>query len=116
MSTSAEHLHLEEEITRWREYLRRGRAINAPDMAELEDHLRDEVGELRDKGLSSDEAFLIAVKRLGSLDALSLEFGREHSDRLWKQLVMAPADDAGRAPGEFWVVVLLAIVAALAIK
>ena len=36
------------------------------------------------------EAFLVAVKRMGSLDALSREFAREHSERLWKQLVVAP--------------------------
>ena len=47
-------------------------------------------------GLAEDEAFLVAVKRMGSLDALSREFAREHSDRLWKQLVIAP--DGGAAP------------------
>ena len=41
-------------------------------------------------GLSGDEAFLVAVKRLGSLDEVSREFAREHSERLWKQLVLTP--------------------------
>jgi hypothetical protein len=108
---------LEEQIARWREYLRRHRAIGARDVAELEDHLRDSVGELSAAGLADDEAFLIAVKRIGSLDTLSLEFAREHSDRLWKQLVIS-ADDPrpGTAVSELFVVVLLALVAALAIK
>src|SRR2546423_789345 len=42
-------------------------------------------------GLATDEAFLIAVKRMGDLDALSREFAREHSERLWKQLVAVPS-------------------------
>ena len=61
-------------------------------MAELEDHLREQVAALADAGLATDEAFLVAVKRMGDLDALSREFAREHSDRLWKQLVVSPSD------------------------
>jgi hypothetical protein len=108
---------LEEQIAHWREYLRRHRGIGPRDVAELEDHLRDQVGELTAAGLAGDEAFLIAVKRMGSLDSLSLEFAREHSDRLWKQLVM-PADGGQSAASRFesWVVVALALLAALAIK
>ena len=87
--------NLEEQISHWREYVRRHRTIGSRDVAELEDHLRDAVGELTGAGLAGDEAFLIAVKRMGSLDSLSLEFAREHSDRLWKQLVI-PADGRGR--------------------
>ena len=41
-------------------------------------------------GLTDDEAFLVAVKRMGNLDEVSREFAREHSDRLWKQLVLLP--------------------------
>jgi len=47
---------------------------------------------LVDAGLATDEAFLVAVKRIASLDALSREFARVHSDRLWKQLVVVPSD------------------------
>ncbi len=80
---------LEEQIAQWRGYLHRRRAINGPDVDELEGHLRDQVTVLTAAGLAADEAFLVAVKRMGSLDALSREFAREHSDRLWKQLVIA---------------------------
>src|SRR6187455_1709141 len=84
---------LEDQIAQWRGYLRRRHAINGPDVAELEGHLREEVGVLTDAGLAADEAFLVAVKRLGNLDALSREFAREHSERLWKQLVVSASDD-----------------------
>jgi hypothetical protein len=116
MTTSAEHSLLEEQIAHWREYLRRRRAIDARDVAELEDHLRDQMGELTGAGLAGDEAFLIAVKRLGSLDALSREFAHEHSERLWKQLVMPPDVHPGSARREMLVVLLLAVVSAAAFK
>ena len=119
MSPAPDHAPLEAQIGQWRAYLRRRRAITGPDVEELETHLRDQVGALTRAGLAEDEAFLIAVKRMGSLDALSREFAREHSDRLWKQLVIAPDGDA--APEtvtrtEALVVFALAVAAALAIK
>jgi hypothetical protein len=110
---------LEEQITQWREYLRRRQALHGPDVEELEGHLRDQLVALTEAGLAGDEAFLVAVKRMGSLDALSREFARAHSERLWKQLVIAPdaADDpANTARPETLVVLSLAIAAALAVK
>ena len=110
---------LEGQIELWRSYLRRRQAIRPVDVEELEDHLRGEVAGLRGAGLSDNEAFLVAVKRMGALDAISNEFAREHSDRLWKQLVIAVPDMAQPA-GEAWtetvVVFALAVVAALAVK
>ena len=88
----SEH-QLEEQIAQWRTYLRRRQAIHPVDVYELEDHLRGQLASLVDVGLAGDEAFLVAVKRLGDLDALSREFAREHSERLWKQLVMAPGTE-----------------------
>jgi len=110
---------LEEQIAQWRSYLRRRQALHGPDVEELEGHLRDQLAALTEAGLSGDEAFLVAVKRMGSLDALSREFARAHSERLWKQLVIAPAaagEPANSARGETVVVLLLAAAAALAIK
>src|ERR671913_268776 len=110
---------LEQQIDRWRSYLRRRQAIHSVDVAELEDHLREQVGGLVDAGLATDEAFLVAVKRMGNLDALSREFAREHSDRLWKQLVVSPADTGERqaaARTDAVVAFGLAVAAAAAIK
>jgi hypothetical protein len=119
MTIFADRSPLEEQIAHWREYLRRRRAIHGPDVEELEDHLRDQVAVLTEAGLQGDEAFLVAVKRIGSLDALSREFAREHSERLWKQLVVTPdaGDESGQATRtETLVVLSLAVAAALAIK
>ena len=108
---------LENQIAEWRTYLRRRKALHGSDVEELEGHLRDQLAALVDAGLSGDEAFLIAVKRMGSLDVLSREFARAHSERLWKQLVMAPeleATQSGR--DEVVIVLILAVAAAVAVK
>jgi len=110
---------LEGQIDQWRTYLRRRQAIHPVDVDELEDHLRGEVATMRGAGLSEDEAFLVAVKRMSAQDAISNEFAREHSERLWKQLVIAPSDPDEPAAGsrtEMIVVFALAVVAGAAIK
>src|SRR5947208_4419063 len=109
---------LEEQIAQWRAYVRRRQALHGPDVEELEGHLRDQLVALSEAGLAGDEAFLVAVKRMGSLDALSREFARAHSERLWKQLVIAPdADESpNTAHAETLVVLSLAVAAALAVK
>lgn len=114
---------LETQIEQWRGYLRRRQAIRPVDIDELEDHLRNQVASLIDGGLSDDEAFLVAVKRMGALDAISNEFAREHSGRLWKQLVISPSPSDGLSAGsragsrsDTFVAVALAIAAAIAIK
>ena len=110
---------LESQIEQWRGYLRRRQAIRPVDLEELEDHLRGEVSALGAAGLSPDEAFLVAVKRMGAIDAISNEFAREHSERLWKQLVLSP-DGAGaadeRTKTEALVAIVLAVLAAVAVK
>jgi hypothetical protein len=109
---------LEEQIAQWRAYVRRRQGLHGPDVEELEGHLRDQLAALTEAGLTEDEAFLVAVKRMGNLDALSREFARAHSERLWKQLVMAPDADepASTSYAETLVVLGLAVSAALAIK
>lgn len=113
----AQHAVLEEQIDQWRGYVQRRRAISAADVDEMEDHLRGQVHDLTTSGLDDDEAFLVAVKRMGNLDEVSREFAREHSDRLWKQLVLVPEEpgENGRWR-ELGVVLALAVAAGLALK
>lgn len=99
---------IEAQIEQWRTYLRRRQAIHSVDVAELEDHLREQVAGLVESGLAVDEAFLVAVKRMGALDALSREFAVEHSERLWKQLVVVPEDSgAPRSAVELFIYYVL---------
>lgn len=110
---------LEAQIGQWRGYVERRQAITAADVDEMEDHLREQVADLAATGLDNEEAFLVAVKRIGSVDAISHEFAREHSDRLWKQLVLvstAPDDAGERSWRELAVVLGLAVGAGVAVK
>ena len=112
MSTDATEL----QIAEWRGYVAKAAAVNGQDVDELEAHLRDQIAELGASGLASDEAFLIAVKRMGDLDSLSREFAREHRGRLWKQLVLQ-GEDQESDPSNSWVEALVfALAAGLAIQ
>lgn len=118
MST-ADDAALEVQIGQWRGFLRRRQAIVATDIVELEDHLREQVAELRESGLAADEAFLVAVKRMGAVDEISREFAREHSERLWKQLVVSQGDSAAadrESRREAMVALSLAVFAAVLVK
>lgn len=119
MTAQGPALSLEDQIDLWRSYVRRRQTIHPVDVDELEDHLREQIDVLVDADLSTDEAFLVAVKRIGSLDVLSREFAREHADRLWKQLVVAVPESAaetGLRRTDAVVAVGLAVAAAIAVK
>ncbi len=108
----------ERQVEQWRVYVQRRAALTTDDVAELEEHLRGQVDDLVATGLSDDEAFLIAVKRMGSIDDLSREFAREHSERLWKQLVLT-ADEPSEALAwgrDLWSAIALGAGAALSIR
>jgi hypothetical protein len=101
---------VESQIAEWRTFVAGAPTVNGHDVDELEDHLRHQIAELNAAGLEDDEAFLVAVKRMGDLDAVSREFACEHSHRLWKQL-LGPGEDESPAPSG-WVEALVFTVAA----
>ncbi len=76
---------LNDAIQRWRENVSKSPALRAEDRAELESHLRDSIKQLEAKGLSTEEAFLIARRRLGSSDALEVEFGKLNWKTIWAE-------------------------------
>ena len=84
---------VEEQIAQWRSALNRRRGEHGPDVAELETRLRSHLTALTSVGLTADEAFMVAVKRLGNIDR--------------------PADATRR---ELFVALALAAAAALAVK
>lgn len=101
-------------IGEWRSAVLRGGAVDDADADELEGHLREQIADLEEAGLTNDEAFLIAVRRLGEVDLLAAEFAREHGDRLWKQLMLAPREDGRRHP--ISTMVCFAVVAAVLLQ
>lgn len=107
---------VESQIAEWRAYVSKAPAINGRDVDELETHLRDEITELGATGLATDEAFLIAVKRLGDIDTLSREFAREHSGRLWKQLVLRGEGQPERGATDWLEPLGFAVAAAVAVQ
>ncbi len=110
---------LEEQIDQWRGFVSRRPAISPTDVEEMEDHLREQIADLESGGLDGEEAFLVAVKRMGGLDAVSREFAREHSHRLWKQLVLVPEAEAETGPSrwrELGVMLAFALAAGVAVK
>ncbi|HEX5696173.1 MAG TPA: permease prefix domain 1-containing protein, partial [Acidimicrobiia bacterium] len=107
---------MESQIAEWRAYVEKAPAVNGRDVDELEGHLRDQIAELDAAGLSADESFLIAVKRMGDVDALSREFAREHSGRLWKQLVPTIEEEPARPSDGGFEALVFALGAGVAIQ
>ena len=107
---------VETQIAEWRAYVGNAAGVNGRDVDELEDHLRHEIAELSAVGLAADEAFLVAVKRMGDVDGLSREFAREHSGRLWKQLILSDEDEPARAASGWVTTLAFAVAAAVSIQ
>src|SRR5579863_9301874 len=98
---------LEEQIAQWRQHLRRQRTEEA-NVEELEGRLREQVALLTGAGLSPDEAFLIAAKRVGRIDG-----------RFRKQLLRALESreaQSDQTRSDAFMALGLAITAAVAIK
>ena len=65
---------LNEAVAAWRRRLAAQPDLQQADLDELEDHLRESASELEAAGLSGEEAFAVASRRLGDPDALAGEF------------------------------------------
>jgi hypothetical protein len=109
-------VNVEEQIAEWRAYVADAPAVDGRDVDELEGHLRDQIADLNEAGLDDEEAFLVAVKRMGDVDSLSREFAREHSGRLWKQLLVSGDDEPARATAGWLEAFLFGAGAAVAIQ
>ncbi|RUO71314.1 permease prefix domain 1-containing protein [Pseudidiomarina salinarum] len=108
--------NMEARIEEWKTYLAKHAAIDGQDIDELEGHLRDQVDELRAAGLDEDEAFLVATKRIGNLNAVSREYAEVHSGRLWRNLVLADGVPGLNFSRELMAALLFAVAAAISIK
>ena len=77
--------NLENEIQQWRERYRVTGQLSEAEIEELESHLRDAVEDLSGRGLSEDEAFLVARRRFGSDESVATEFEKMDPMRVWIQ-------------------------------
>lgn len=69
---------LEAEIAGWRHRLAASGSCTGDAVDELESHLRESQAALLASGLTSEEAFLIAARRLGDPESLQAEYAKEH--------------------------------------
>jgi hypothetical protein len=88
-------------------------------IADTEESLREHVAVLKRVGLSDEEAFLVALRRMAASDDASREYARIH-DR--ETLAQVDVPDAVGEPArrgvaaEFWVMLACAIAAGVAVK
>jgi len=68
----------------WLDDLRRSGAFEETDLEELESHLKDEIEQLMDKGLSEKEAFWVATSRVGNREELPREYAKVNSRPVWR--------------------------------
>ena len=84
---------MESNIRAWSDHLRLRGKLKETDTIELENHLRDEIEDLTKAGLEPDEAFIISVKRLGNVNAISNEYSKINTESLWKHLLLEQSDN-----------------------
>jgi hypothetical protein len=75
-------------IQHWRETLGQSPAFRRENLDELEMHLRESVATLSARGLSLEESFLIATRRIGNERALAAEFGKVNRNAVWLDRVL----------------------------
>ncbi len=109
---------LEMQIHSWSDHLRARGNFTEADINELESHLREEIDDLISAGLTPDESFLISVKRLGNLDAISHEFAKVNTENLWKHLYIDPVDNVAKRQSnrDIALVVIFTLLAGTLIK
>ena len=71
----------------WRDTLLREDALGPSEVDELEDHLLSEIEVLETAGLSKEEAFWVAAKRVGDHSALATEFGKVNRKAVWSKRI-----------------------------
>jgi hypothetical protein len=79
---------LNEVIGRWRAGLAHTGTMRPTDLDELEAHLRDAIDKLASSGLSPEEAFLVASRRLGTAGGLTTEFAKVNGQEIWLTRVL----------------------------
>jgi len=82
---------LDEQIEQWRSAIGERAGSDRDDLDDLERRLREQASVLAAGGLTLDEAFLLAIRRIGTRHPGSLRYGR----RLWDQSFVDGEGDPG---------------------
>jgi len=75
--------YLEEEIRSWRASLEASQTLTREDLDELECHVREDVEDLRSRGLVESEALWLAFRRTGDPVALATEYHKVNPGLPW---------------------------------
>src|SRR4051812_28227716 len=79
---------LEENLRNWRANFQKAEAMRGSDVDEAEQQIPDSIAGLQSKGLSEQEAFIIATHRIGSSELLVGEFAKVNGRHVWTQRVL----------------------------
>jgi hypothetical protein len=77
--------NLNDQISKWRSNLAASQTLERSDIDELENHLREEIEHLMALKLSQEEAFYVALHRLGDTGSLAEEFAKINGSVLWSK-------------------------------
>jgi hypothetical protein len=72
----------------WRKNLAQSPTFLKENLDELESHLRDSIAALQTRGLSSEEAFMVAMNRVGTGNSLVTEFGKINEQVIWHDRIL----------------------------
>ena len=78
---------LDAAIKNWRQEINGQSQLTAENCRELDAHLTDTVRELQKRGLSDEEAFWLARRRVGNTQQVAEEFVKADPSRLWRERV-----------------------------
>lgn len=79
---------LEDRIRDWRRAVGSEGVCSAADLDELELHLREQIADLRDTGLTQEEVFVIAARRLGDIQPLTQEFAKVNPQAVFRKRLL----------------------------
>lgn len=74
---------LDQNMAHWKTSLSQSQKMTYDNIEELSDHLYSEIDALRELGLDKEEAFLVAKKRIGSVDSIVSEFKKVNNQLLF---------------------------------
>jgi hypothetical protein len=67
---------LRKNISEWKKSFLYKESFTNENLDELENHLTEQINGLKQLGLSDEESFWVAQKRIGNINALNIEFGK----------------------------------------
>jgi hypothetical protein len=86
---------LDHAIEDWKRRFAQLDSVRGPDVEELEQHVRDSVVALTAKGLTEEEAFLIATRRVGAPSEVGREYEKVQPGYAWaRRMLNLPAKPA----------------------